>query len=220
MSHKATNWLSSLPADALNHSEFRVLFHLCDCHNPSQGCFPAQAYLIASTGVSNGTLNNALNSLERKVLIERKRMFDPESRQQMPTRYKLGFEIEAKAPDAGGGPSPKIGDGPVSNSDAEPSPKNSKSRLQPTGDKPVNKPVINPACARDPAEMANGKVGTDAEKGQGHGPGFRDTTELLASKIAAGKFVANSAVAPGMARDMLARELVTEDQLRKGGFVW
>ena len=61
MSHKATNWLSGIPAKELSSSEFRVLFFLCDCHNPSLGCFPTQAYLIDVCGISNGTLNNALN---------------------------------------------------------------------------------------------------------------------------------------------------------------
>ena len=56
MSHKATNWLASLDPGLLGHSEFRVLFHLCDCHNPSQGCFPTQSYLMAQTGASNGTI--------------------------------------------------------------------------------------------------------------------------------------------------------------------
>ncbi len=40
MSHEATNWLAKLPASNLIASEFRVLFRLCDCHNPAQGCFP------------------------------------------------------------------------------------------------------------------------------------------------------------------------------------
>lgn len=44
MSHKATHWLASLDPTDMTHGEFRVLFHLCDCHNPSQGCFPSQVY--------------------------------------------------------------------------------------------------------------------------------------------------------------------------------
>ncbi|MAY85569.1 MAG: hypothetical protein CML02_02425 [Pseudooceanicola sp.] len=107
MSHKATNWLSSLPAEALGNSEFRVLFHLCDCHNPSRGCFPTQEYLKEATGVSNGTLNNALNGLEAKKLIARHRSFDNKTRRQRPTRYLLGFELPKE-----GEPSPEFGDGP------------------------------------------------------------------------------------------------------------
>lgn len=109
----------------MSASEFRVLFHLCDCHNPSKGCFPTQAYLIANTGASNGTVNNALNSLEAKGLIQRQKGRDPKTKRQRPTHYILGFEI--KKPQE---PSPKTGDGsrlqsegrPVSNLEADPSP--------------------------------------------------------------------------------------------------
>ena len=66
MSHKASHWLATIPADAINASAFRVLFHLCDAHNsqrdPETACFPSQEKLRASTGLSNGGLNNALNT--------------------------------------------------------------------------------------------------------------------------------------------------------------
>lgn len=114
MSHKATTWLSTIPASEISSSEFRVLFHLCDCHNPSAGCFPTQAYLIDHCGVSNGTLNNALNNLERKKLIRRHRERDGGTKRQKPTRYVLGFEFAKDVP-----PSPETGDG----SDGGPSPK-------------------------------------------------------------------------------------------------
>lgn len=114
MSHKATNWLSSLNAHEIGNAEFRVLFHLCDCHNPSKGCFPTQAYLLNACAVSNGTLNNALNSLEAKGFIQRHRERDGRTRRQKPTRYVLAFERG----DAGD-PSPKTGDGEK----AEPCPK-------------------------------------------------------------------------------------------------
>lgn len=118
MSHKATNWLSGIPAKELSSSEFRVLFFLCDCHNPSQGCFPTQAYLIDVCGISNGTLNNALNGLEAKGLIARHQERDGRTRRQKPTRYVLAFEMGEggkPAPGTGGGPggkpSPKSGGG-------------------------------------------------------------------------------------------------------------
>lgn len=145
MSHKATNWLASIAPDLLGHSEFRVLFHLCDCHNPSQGCFPTQAYLMTMTGASNGTVNNALNSLQQKGLIQRHREFDGVTKRQKPTRYTLGFEIEKPddpSPNFGDGkapkPTPNSGDGAVSNSEADPSPTERPTRLQPTGEEPVS----------------------------------------------------------------------------------
>jgi len=72
MSHKASNWLATIPAEAINAGAFRVLFHLCDAHNslrdPETACFPSQERLRAATGLSNGGLNNALNALEGAAL--------------------------------------------------------------------------------------------------------------------------------------------------------
>lgn len=155
MSHKATNWMAAIPADELGHSEFRVLFHLCDCHNPAGGCFPTQAYLLDKAGVSNGTLNNVLKSLEQKGLIQRKRVWDNRTKKQKPTRYILGFEIpdaQEPSPKNGDGkrgePSPKNGDGADSNLDHEPSPTQTTSRLQPTGEGTCKEPVNNRAGRR------------------------------------------------------------------------
>lgn len=162
MSHKATNWLASLSAADLGNSEFRVLFHLCDCHNPSNGCFPTQAYLLDACAISNGTLNNALNSLEAKGFIRRHRERDGRTRRQKPTRYILGFEMGCESdpspktgdgsgskpsPKTGGGrkanPSPKTGGGPVSKKGGKPSPKKGATRLQPTGEVTCKEPVNN-----------------------------------------------------------------------------
>lgn len=158
MSHKATTWLSDIAATEIGNSEFRVLFHLCDCHNPSAGCFPTQAYLIAACGVSNGTLNNALSALEVKGLIKRHRTRDDKSKRQKPTRYILGFELagsQEPTPEigdgSGGSKAPKssrsrlqsTGDGAVSNLEGEPSPISGGSRLQPTGEVTCKEPVIN-----------------------------------------------------------------------------
>lgn len=167
MSHKATNWLASLPAETLGNSEFRVLFHLCDCHNPSAGCFPTQAYLIEVCNVSNGTLNNALSAMEQKGLIRRHRERDGRTRRQKPTRYILGFEFEetqGPAPKTGDGngsaPSPKTGDGAVSNFGAKPSPISGVTRLQRAGEVTCKEPVINPVGA--PRRSENPLVERDA----------------------------------------------------------
>ncbi|WP_160116025.1 helix-turn-helix domain-containing protein [Candidatus Halocynthiibacter alkanivorans] len=209
MSHKATNWLSQIEATDLGNSEFRVLFHLCDCHNPSQGCFPTQGYLIAATGVSNGTLNNALNSLERKGLIQRHQSWDNKTKRQRPTRYLLGFEIAKDAepsPKTGVGnvakPTPKTGDGADSNKHPDPSPKNRKSRLQPTGEEPVKEPVIN-------RPRASGRKKNQMERGS--------PETFWAGKVKSGSFVPPSAIKPNLARRMLAQELVSEADLRDRG---
>lgn len=93
MSHVATHWLATVPPTDLTHGEFRVLFHLCDCHNPAHGCFPKQAHLMAVTGLSKSGLNKALGALVEKGLLERHASRDPRTNRQNPTRYILGFEI-------------------------------------------------------------------------------------------------------------------------------
>ncbi len=96
MSHKASSWLAEIPASALTGAEFRVLFHLCDAHNSKRdvetSCFPSQDRLREATGLSNGGLNNALNSLEAGGLILRVRRTVPGSAIQR-TYYILGFDL-------------------------------------------------------------------------------------------------------------------------------
>lgn len=124
MSHAATRWLSEIPPTEITAGEFRVLFHLCDCHNPSFGCFPDQEYLRDKTGLSNGGLNNALSGLEAKGFIYREKRRDDATKKQISTRYILSFE---------GIPSPLSGDGAVSTFEGEPSPLFDGSRLHSTG---------------------------------------------------------------------------------------
>lgn len=128
MSHAATHWLADLPPDTMTHGEFRVLFHLCDCHNASMGCFPKQTYLREHTGLSNGGLNKALACLEEKGLIQRKQERDQLTNRQKPTHYILGFEIEGQqkpSPLSGAGNSGKAvstSEKAVSTFEAVPSP--------------------------------------------------------------------------------------------------
>jgi hypothetical protein len=95
MSHRASNWLADLPADAMNASSFRVLFHLANAHNslrdPGEACFPQQAALLKATGLSNGGLNNALNALEAADLIRRVASTDHDGRRR--TYYILGCDF-------------------------------------------------------------------------------------------------------------------------------
>lgn len=97
MSHKASNWLSELPADAMSGGEFRVMFHLCDAHNskrdPHTACFPQQEALRKATGLSNGGLNRALNRLEEAGFIMRVRATEPDSPVRR-TYYILGCDLD------------------------------------------------------------------------------------------------------------------------------
>jgi hypothetical protein len=188
----------------MSHSEFRVLFHLCDCHNPAQGCFPTQSYLLHNSGVSNGTLNNALNGLERKGLIARQRSWNGKTHRQQPTRYILGFEMETArepSPENGDGPRASrlqpVGDGAVSNLGGEPSPIQGVSRLQPTGDITCKEPVKN-LGARKIDEIA----------------------EFWSMPIKDGKTVPVSAINITVATRMLELGLVSEGDLKSQGIAY
>jgi hypothetical protein len=100
MSHAATNW--AIQQRGLKPTTKIVLWHLCDRYNPDYGCFPSQARLAHDCEISRATLNRHLDALEERKLIQRVRMFDPETRQQRNTRYLLGFENGIE-PDPGGG---------------------------------------------------------------------------------------------------------------------
>lgn len=241
MSHRATNWLASLGADRIGASEFRVLFHLCDCHNPSQGCFPTQAYLIAMTGASNGTVNNALNSLETKGLIRRHRTRDGKSKRQNPTRYILGFELgetQEPTPETGDGMEGKsggktgphrlqsAGDGAVSKKRGEPSPISGATRLQPTGEVTCKEPVINQRAGAKPVfftsdeKQAAKELARFIEAGGKvvlDWPGAPLKTSEVAAMIRGGK-VAIEAI-PYRVRDCLvAGGLLSRDLLISSGF--
>jgi DNA-binding transcriptional ArsR family regulator len=92
MSHEATNW--AIKQRGLKPASKIVLWHLADCHNPAQGCFPAQAYLADVCEMSRSTLNEHLNLLEERGLIKRVRTIDGETKRRRPTRYLLAFETE------------------------------------------------------------------------------------------------------------------------------
>lgn len=145
MSHKATNWFSEVPANLMTSGEFRVLFFLADCHNPSRGCFPEQEFLRGKTGLSNGGLNKCLSGLETKKLIRRKQRFNTKTKTRLSTLYILGCDEDLTIE-----PTPQSGDGSNSTFDADPTPLSGQTQLHPSGDKPVKEPVKEP-CAADAA---------------------------------------------------------------------
>ena len=239
MSHKATNWLSELDADEIGASEFRVLFHLCDCHNVARGCFPTQSYLIGKTGASNGTVNNALNALEAKGLIRRHRERDKLSKRLKPTRYILAFEMGEPSPDSGDGhgpdrtahssggqwnkpsqrsgveppaePSPNSGDG----CQVKPSPKSGEGSISNVRGEPS---PIQRATRLQPAgekpvknpERTRARVRTAPF----YGSKIDQAATMWAGWIREGKYIPPTAITASMAARMLAMKLVTQGELR------
>lgn len=90
MSHEATNW--AVKQKGQRPIAKIVLWHLADCHNPVQGCFPTQDYLAGEAEVSRASVNRILTELEQSGIIRREQQIDPETRRQLPTRYRLAFE--------------------------------------------------------------------------------------------------------------------------------
>lgn len=172
MSHKASHWLATIPAEAISASAFRVLFHLCDAHNsqrdPESACFPSQEKLRAATGLSNGGLNNALNALERANLIRRRRTRNADGTRG-PTYYILGCDADlTQAPPPQNGDGEKLetscalaGDKAVekaaanSKSGPKPTPNSGLNQLHQRGVEPVIDPIKEPfrARARKPAPV-------------------------------------------------------------------
>lgn len=142
MSHKACHWLEELPAIHCKSGAFRVLFHLCCSHNgkvpAAVACFPSQETLMGATGLSNGGVNNALNALESDGLVHRRRT-RKKNGTKGPTYYILRFDFKDALE-----PTPDSGDGTNSSLEAKPTPVFEANQLQPTGDKPVKEPVIEP----------------------------------------------------------------------------
>jgi hypothetical protein len=209
MSHKAASWLADIPPGDLSNSEFRVLFYLCDVHNPSRGCFPSQAFLRAKTGVSNGTLNNALKSMEERGLIQRHVTYDAGTHRKRPTRYKLGFELDdgtEPSPETGDGnppkPSPETGDGAISKKRPVPSPKNGKSHLLQVGDKPVKEPVNKNAGATGASQ--NPMVVRDAER--------------VADAVRSGRPDAFADAQPWVRSHIIATQMLTDAERQAVGF--
>lgn len=124
MSHIATAWLSQIEPDRMTAGEFRVMFHLCDCHNPRNGCFPSQEFLREKTGLSNGGLNKILSGLEDKGLLRRNQRYDEDKKRRLSTLYMLGFEADL---------TPHSGD----SKEADLTPLSASTYLHHSGDKPV-----------------------------------------------------------------------------------
>ena len=167
MSHAATNW--AIQQRGLDPAVKIVLWHLADCHNPAQGCFPTQKYLAENAELSRASVNRHLAALEAKGLIVRERRFDPVRQRQLETRYYLAcepdFEAHRRRIDAGPvrGKKPCLrdghgaehqmpvepclrdGHGAVSQIPVEPCLRASESRVSTCDTNPVKEPVREPS---------------------------------------------------------------------------
>lgn len=230
MSHKASSWLAEIPAASLSGSEFRVLFHLCDAHNSKRdaetACFPSQERLREATGLSNGGLNNALNSIEAAGFIQRIRSTVPGSAEQR-TYYILGFDLpppQEQTPKNGVGANSTFGE---ANSTFQ------GGKLHLSGEYPVSNQKKEQPRARDegraqtserrsrttPEGHRQAERSKIAENSDAHFAGGalnpEERLRLLAEWINSGKHVPPSTITNTKRDELLAAGLVTRERLRQ-----
>jgi Helix-turn-helix domain len=164
MSHFATNWAIQLRG--LEAATKVLLWHLADCHNPAQGCFPTQAYLADRCELSRASVNRHLAILVQRNLIARERLFDVARQCQLPTRYYLACEPNfeqhrmrlAALPKRGLKPCRSSGHGAESQNSGKPSLNFSESRVSDCDPNPVTKPV------KEPPSGTRARAGSDFSK--------------------------------------------------------
>lgn len=105
MSHEATSWAMNIRG--LEPATKLILLVLADCHNPAQGCFPGQDYIVSVTEISERSVRTHLKILETLGHITRERITG-EVGQRLGTRYHLAFENSLPATSAGRTPTGKI----------------------------------------------------------------------------------------------------------------
>lgn len=145
MSHAATNW--AIQQRGLKPATKIVLWHLCDRHNPDQGCYPSQDRLADDCEMSRSALNEHLKLLEAAGLIRREQRIDPVSKRQQSTRYLFAFEADFHLLQDVVEPCPETGHGAVSGKEMEPSPDSAESRVLNPDTNPVREPVREPRGA-------------------------------------------------------------------------
>lgn len=186
MSHHATNW--AIRQRGLKPATKLVLWHLCDRHNPDQGCFPSQDKLAHDCEMSRSSLNEHLKALEEKGLIRREQRINEATKRQQSTSYMFAFEDEFVCASKDEPtphvdfPCPESGHGAVSGKQTEPCPENEQSRVQNPDTNLVREPVREPSGAR---ERAGGSAFSKLwnEWPSAHRPEKREAVEAIFLKL-------------------------------------
>ena len=168
MSHAATNW--AIQQRGLKPATKIVLWHLCDRHNPDNGCFPSLDRLAADCEMSRRSVQDHINILCRAGLVRVEKM--PRRSGKLPlNRYILGFEFNLgqnlpKAKSALG----KSASSPLANS------RSHLGQNLPTN--PVREPIREPARERATPPLRGGSLPRDGTEDR------RNRTEAIADVLA------------------------------------
>lgn len=143
VSHEATRWANA--QRGLKPATKVVLLQLCDHFNPKHGCFPSQAHLAESCGMSRRTVNAHLNRLEQQGLIRRVQRANPMTKHQMSTLYLFPFQAEFDRK-----PSAKIAHGGSAKACAD----SDKSHVQNSHSNPTSESITTTPSAAEQAQAA------------------------------------------------------------------
>lgn len=158
MSHKGTNW--AVTVRGISCAEARVLFHLSDCHNPVEGCFPSQEYLAEACEIDERSVRRHLISLRAKGHVNWTEKRNGKYREN--NRYSLAFEAGFKPADPDDLPDNLSGSNPeVSTGQNEPFEPDNFDVLNRTMESSKEKPVIEPVML---TEREGACAGSDEDR--------------------------------------------------------
>ena len=181
MSHKATMW--AVTVRGISCAEARVLWHLSDCHNPVEGCFPSQEYLSDACEIDIRSVRRCLDSLRGKGLVNWSEQRDGKYRKN--NRYALAFEDGFRAADAEDQADKMSGSNEAStgqNSQFEPDKSDSLNRT-PESSKPVIEPVKEPSGRdRETSDEDQKKIQRDFKRWYPTWPTYIGDSESAALK--------------------------------------
>lgn len=169
MSHEATNW--AVKQKGLRPIAKIVLWHLADCHNPTQGCFPTQEYLADMAEVSRASVNRIMSELEHAGIIRREIRLHPETKRRISTRYRLAFEKDFEPLDVDGHVT-----GCDMGSDDEPCLKNDESHVS------ISPIPMSQSCETQTSKGTGKGTSNPPQPPENGGLGFADVWDIWPAK--------------------------------------
>lgn len=182
MSHRATMW--AVTVRGISCAEARVLWHLADCHNPVEGCYPSQEYLAEACEIDERSVRRHLLALRAKGLVNWAEQREGKYRKN--NRYSLAFESGFRAPETDepdnlSGSNSEASTG--QNAQFEPDKIDVLNRTLESG-KPVIEPVIEPERERASANSIEDRKKIEREFLRWHAtwPAFPNGSEEAAKR--------------------------------------
>ena len=187
MSVEAVAWAWAIEGVGSSARKF-VLLALCNCHNPTHGCFPSQRYISSITGMSERAVRGHLKELESNGFIRRVHRGAAGGAFRS-DEYQLAFEFHSEGPSK------------------------SRGKFCHAAKSAVGKNVRNPA-AKSAAKQVKGKVRNARASER---TTLDERAAFWAKEIKADRYVPPSAVSTEIAARMIDTGMVERHQLRAAG---